>query len=217
MLNAISRRRGAVASATAALFSDRTARRAARRSSHGAELPRALGRSREQRRQRVARDRARRDRRGVVAARAHDLGTDRVARGRCAAPEAARAAGIAVGRASDRARDDRRRARSPASPRPTSCRGTSTRSRPGSAPAPGFLGISVALLGRSHPAGVVVAALLLGFLSSRRPRGRRQWCPRKLIEMLQGRRRCSRSPRRRHDPRLRRRDRADGEKDHRAP
>jgi simple sugar transport system permease protein len=30
----------------------------------------------------------------------------------------------------------------------------------------GFLGISVALLGRSHPAGVVVAALLLGLLST---------------------------------------------------
>ena len=37
----------------------------------------------------------------------------------------------------------------------------------------GLLGIAAALLGRMHPIGVAVAALVLGFLSSRRARGRR--------------------------------------------
>ena len=49
----------------------------------------------------------------------------------------------------------------------------------------GFLGISAALLGRSHPAGVAVAAVALGFLSSG---GLAVWdlVPKELTEMLQG-------------------------------
>ena len=49
----------------------------------------------------------------------------------------------------------------------------------------GLLGISVALLGRVHPVGVVVAALLLGFLSA----GGLvvgDLIPKELMEMLQG-------------------------------
>jgi len=49
----------------------------------------------------------------------------------------------------------------------------------------GFLGISVALLGRNHPAGVGVAALLLGFLSSG-GLAVGDLIPKELTEMLQG-------------------------------
>lgn len=49
----------------------------------------------------------------------------------------------------------------------------------------GLLGISVALLGRTHPAGVAVAALLLGFLSAGGLSVAEE-VPKELIEMLQG-------------------------------
>jgi general nucleoside transport system permease protein len=49
----------------------------------------------------------------------------------------------------------------------------------------GFLGISAALLGRSHPAGVVIAALGLGFLSSG-GLAVADLVPKELTEMLQG-------------------------------
>jgi simple sugar transport system permease protein len=49
----------------------------------------------------------------------------------------------------------------------------------------GLLGISVALLGRTHPAGVAIAALLLGFLSSG-GLAVADIVPKELIEMLQG-------------------------------
>ena len=49
----------------------------------------------------------------------------------------------------------------------------------------GLLGISVALLGRTHPAGVAIAALLLGFLSAG-GLSVAQEVPKELIEMLQG-------------------------------
>ncbi len=49
----------------------------------------------------------------------------------------------------------------------------------------GLLGISVALLGRTHPVGVAVAALLLGFLSAG-GLSVAQEVPKELIEMLQG-------------------------------
>ncbi|CAN5839454.1 hypothetical protein BH11MYX3_BH11MYX3_25780 [soil metagenome] len=49
----------------------------------------------------------------------------------------------------------------------------------------GLLGISVALLGRTHPFGVAVAALLLGFLSSGGLSVAEE-VPKELIEMLQG-------------------------------
>jgi simple sugar transport system permease protein len=49
----------------------------------------------------------------------------------------------------------------------------------------GLLGISVALLGRTHPAGVGIAALLLGFLSAG-GLSVAQEVPKELIEMLQG-------------------------------
>lgn len=49
----------------------------------------------------------------------------------------------------------------------------------------GFLGISAALLGRNHPAGVAVAALLLGFLSAG-GLAVADLVPKELTEMLQG-------------------------------
>jgi general nucleoside transport system permease protein len=49
----------------------------------------------------------------------------------------------------------------------------------------GILGISVALLGRTHPAGVLVAALLLGFLSAGGLTVGDE-IPKELMEMLQG-------------------------------
>lgn len=49
----------------------------------------------------------------------------------------------------------------------------------------GLLGISVALLGRTHPVGVLLAALLLGFLSAG-GLSVAQEVPKELIEMLQG-------------------------------
>lgn len=49
----------------------------------------------------------------------------------------------------------------------------------------GLLGVSVALLGRSHPVGVAVAALLLGFLSAG-GLSVAQDVPKELTEMLQG-------------------------------
>jgi len=49
----------------------------------------------------------------------------------------------------------------------------------------GLLGISVALLGRSHPIGIAVAALLLGFLSAG-GLSVAQEVPKELTEMLQG-------------------------------
>lgn len=49
----------------------------------------------------------------------------------------------------------------------------------------GLLGISVALLGRSHPIGIAVAALVLGFLSAGGLAVADQ-VPKELIEMLQG-------------------------------
>lgn len=49
----------------------------------------------------------------------------------------------------------------------------------------GLLGISVALLGRSHPLGVAVAAVLLGFLSAG-GLAVAQEVPKELTEMLQG-------------------------------
>lgn len=49
----------------------------------------------------------------------------------------------------------------------------------------GFLGISVALLGRNHPLGVLLAALLLGFLSSG-GLAVGDIVPKELTEMLQG-------------------------------
>jgi simple sugar transport system permease protein len=49
----------------------------------------------------------------------------------------------------------------------------------------GFLGISVALLGRSHPIGVLVAAVLLGLLSSG-GLAVADLVPKELTEMLQG-------------------------------
>jgi len=49
----------------------------------------------------------------------------------------------------------------------------------------GFLGISVALLGRTHPAGVAIAALVLGFLSTG-GLAVADLVPKELTEMLQG-------------------------------
>ncbi|MBX3160283.1 MAG: ABC transporter permease [Deltaproteobacteria bacterium] len=49
----------------------------------------------------------------------------------------------------------------------------------------GFLGISAALLGRSHPAGVIIAALLLGFLQAG-GLAVAELVPKELTEMLQG-------------------------------
>jgi simple sugar transport system permease protein len=49
----------------------------------------------------------------------------------------------------------------------------------------GFLGISAALLGRSHPAGIVVTSLLLGFLSQG-GLAVGDLVPKELTEMLQG-------------------------------
>ena len=49
----------------------------------------------------------------------------------------------------------------------------------------GFLGISAALLGRSHPFGVAIAALVLGFLSSG-GLAVSDLVPKELMEMLQG-------------------------------
>ncbi len=49
----------------------------------------------------------------------------------------------------------------------------------------GFLGISVALLGRTHPAGVVLAAVFLGFLSAG-GLAVGELVPKELTEMLQG-------------------------------
>jgi simple sugar transport system permease protein len=51
--------------------------------------------------------------------------------------------------------------------------------------ATGFLGISVALLGRSHPIGVAVAAILLAFLSAG-GLAVGDLVPKELTEMLQG-------------------------------
>jgi general nucleoside transport system permease protein len=49
----------------------------------------------------------------------------------------------------------------------------------------GFLGISAALLGRAHPIGIVVAALLLGFLSAG-GLAVQDLVPKEMTEMLQG-------------------------------
>ncbi len=49
----------------------------------------------------------------------------------------------------------------------------------------GFLGISVALLGRSHPVGVLIAALVIGFLSQG-GLAVGDFVPKELTEMLQG-------------------------------
>ncbi len=58
--------------------------------------------------------------------------------------------------------------------------------RPGLAAGLGFTGIAVALLGRNHPAGIVLAALLFGFLQASSGILQFQQVPRSIIDIIQG-------------------------------
>lgn len=58
--------------------------------------------------------------------------------------------------------------------------------RPGMAVGLGFAGIAVSLLGRNHPAGIVVAALLFGFLSSSSGILQLQDVPASIVDIIQG-------------------------------
>jgi ABC-type uncharacterized transport system permease subunit len=58
--------------------------------------------------------------------------------------------------------------------------------RPGLAAGLGFTGIAVALLGRNHPGGIVVAALLFGFLQASSGILQIQDVPNSIVDIIQG-------------------------------
>ena len=58
--------------------------------------------------------------------------------------------------------------------------------RPGLASGLGFAGIAVALLGRNHPGGIVVAALLFGFLQASSGVLQIQDVPKSIVDIIQG-------------------------------
>jgi ABC-type uncharacterized transport system permease subunit len=58
--------------------------------------------------------------------------------------------------------------------------------RPGLATGLGFTGIAVALLGRNHPGGIVVAALLFGFLQASSGILQIQDVPKAIVDIIQG-------------------------------
>lgn len=100
-----------------------------------------------------------------------------------AAPEAARAAGIAVGRVQVLVMTGAGALAGLAAA--NLVMGHKHAFEEGLGRGAGLLGISVALLGRVHPVGVLVAALLLGFLSAG-GLAVGDLIPKELIEMLQG-------------------------------
>jgi simple sugar transport system permease protein len=58
--------------------------------------------------------------------------------------------------------------------------------RPGLAAGLGFTGIAVALLGRNHPGGIVLAALLFGFLQASSGVLQLQDVPKSIVDIIQG-------------------------------
>ncbi len=58
--------------------------------------------------------------------------------------------------------------------------------RPGLATGLGFTGIAVALLGRNHPGGIVIAALLFGFLQASSGILQIQDVPKSIVDIIQG-------------------------------
>ncbi len=77
------------------------------------------------------------------------------------------------------------RARSPDSAGSTSCSATSTTTRTVRRRR-GFLGIAVAIVGRNHPIGVLLAALVLRDAVAGRARGERAWCRNKSSTCCRG-------------------------------